>query len=702
MKQTSNEGVELVSTPVVTTTTTDSMSSTTVPSDLVEYAPTPELDKMMNPISVQDVPTSIIDRWQTLDRIPWTGADALHSTIYDLTNPFTKLFHTTTAAAYVNAPLARYVSGFSRFRSDVEVRVTIQGNQNAYGTLVVASDPRKSTGLMPQYMVDPEKKFLSANDPVSTSYYLKWSEYTYMRPNDGGMNPIPRLRIFVMHPLSNASAAPVAATILIEARPRNMKVMMPTNNVTFQSAVALKEAKKVSAGDMLSAGAKSIGKVAIKTLKAASGLVHPLLPMALDLLPFDRPLDTSNLVRQVTVDSDIVSQVSGSTVSRRLGVAPFLPLPNIEPLDSDDYSKFSAYKKIWSPCSWFDVLPATAVDALIKDIPIHPCFTDHTMTNVGPPASVDYYFGALQNLAYSHGAWRGTLEYRAIIACPEGANFQMRVALEQSSATNFSSSDAGNAFNLLVDVRGNTVVDFSVPFQYALPYQTVPTKLSRAVLYQITPLRLVFTKVTNVVSPYATAVVPQVYVMVRGGDDFEVLLPQSAVNRSPDVEYQSAEVKPIFGADSASGDAVSYSDKIDNWNDFYKMAFVAASPDMRVVIPPHLANTFHSYRGAQRWVIRPTVAGFLRLNLPAITGGVRPGPFLAPLEPEKWHTFEVPYPSNQPNQPTWYNLGYGINTTSVASTSNIGATQFVSFCDDLQLFRPVRGPIMRVFDTAPS
>lgn len=278
----------------------------------------------------------------------------------------------------------------------------------------------------------------------------------------------------------------------------------------------------------------------------------------------------------------------------------------------------------------------------------------------------------------------------------------MRVALEQSSATNFASSDAGNAFNLLVDVRGNTVVDFSVPFQHTMPYMCIPTKLSRVVLRQITPLRLVFTKVTDVVSPFATAVVPQVYVMIRGGDDFEVLLPQSAISRSPDVVYQSAEVKPIFGADSASGDAVSYSDKIDNWNDFYKMAFPAASSDMRVVIPDHLLNTFHSYRGSQRWIINPTVSGLLRQNLPALGGGTRPGPFLAPLEAGKWHTYEVPYPSNEPNQPTWYNLGYGVNSTSVISTSNIGATQLVSFCDDLQLFRPCRGPNIRVLSTAPS
>lgn len=652
----------------------------------------------MNPVEIREVPPHIQDRWQTVSRTSWSAANAFASVIVDIPNPFTTLFHTTTGGLYTNAPLARYVSNFRRFRSDVEYKITVQGNQNAYGTLMVAVSPDKSGNSMACYFADPNKVFISANDPGSVSIFCPWTESTYLIPNDAGMNPIARFRIFVLQVLKNASTTAVPCTILVEARPRNMKVMRPSNNVVYQSKEALKEAKNVGMGDMLSAGAKSLGKVAFKAIKAGAGAINPLIPMALDLLPFDRPVDPANLMRTVEVDTDIVSQVTGSTVSRRLGLAPVLPIPAIPRPDQDDYSKFDTYKKIWTSVAWFDV-GATAVDTSLLNIPVAPTFTRH-QANLTTPARTLFEFGPLQWLAWSHAAWRGGLEYRLLIACPEGANFQMRVTNEVRSPANLSSADSGNVFNLLIDVKGNTVVDFLVPYQGSTPYLPNPPRPELSIFDNQSYCEnyLHFTKVTDVVSPFATAVIPSVHVMVRGADDFEVLWPLSGRNFTG-VTYQSKEVQPLFGAEVVSADAVSLADKIDNWNDFYKMGVPAAEARIQPWVPSHLRHTFAGYRGSTRWIVQPVSDGWLTLSPPATVDN-REGPYLTPLKGTDWQAYEVPYTYFTAWSPTWHDVQSNINSMRIAG--NIGALQVVSFTDDLQLFFPATGPTMTILTTVPN
>lgn len=684
----------------MTTTSSDPIQSRTDADVLEEYGDTRDIDMFNNAIVIRDVPSSIQDRWQTIARVDWNDSNLLHSVIYENTNPFTALFHTTTAAAYVNAPLARYVSAFRSFKSDVEYKVTIQGNANAYGGIMVALGYDKKAALYPCYFTDPKKVFINANDPGSVSIFCPWTEPTYMRPNDSGMQPIPTFRIFVAAPLRNASApAGVACKILVEARPRNMKVMGPTNMVTFQSKEALDEAKRVTGtGNMLSTGAKTLGKVAFKAIKAGAGAINPLIPMALDLLPFDRPIDASNVVRQVPVHSDIFSQVSGSTLSRRLGIAPVAPLPALPHPDSDDYSSFDKYKKIWTSQAFFSIPASTAVDTVIASVPVVPSYTQH-QTNLTNPSRTQFNFGPLQWLAQSHGAWRGSLEYRLMVYMPTGANAQMRITVDTFSNTNFSSADAGNQFNMLVDLKGNTIVDFSVPYQELRPYVPIP---ARPTLNTFTANNLYgrwflhFTLVTPVVSPFANDIVPRVELLVRGGDDFEVLLPQSPITPTG-VTFQSA-VKPLFAAETVVADAVSLVDKVASWTDFYKMGYAVLSSVLNIQIPNHMRHTFTHWRGSQRVMCTANSDGLVRMVLPNTVS--REGPAVAWMKNGSIETFEIPYNQFFAWAPTRYNNGYGVHAFQF--TAPITTETVRSFTDDLQLFFPAVGPTLDILDTVTN
>ena len=691
---------------MVSTTSSDPIQTRTDPENLEEYGQPFEVDSLINPLAIRDVPQDIQDRWQTIARVDWNDTHPVHTLLAEFASPFAALFHTKTNATYVNAPLARYVSAFLAFRSDIEYKFTIQGNSNAYGGIKICQgfDRRQYgsvgiAGAYGSYDTDPSKVYMNANDPGSTSVFSPWTEPIYLSPSDSILPPVPILRIFVAAPLRNASApAGVACQILVEARPRNMKVQRPSNIVVFQSKEALAEAKKVTdTGNMLATGAKSLGKVAFKAIKAGAGAINPLIPMALDLLPFDRPVDASNVVRQVPVQSDVFSQVSGSTVSRRLGNAPVAPLPALPRPDMDDFASFDKYKKIWSSQAFFNIPSSTAVDTVIASVPIAPSYTQH-QRNLTTPNRTQFDFGPLQWLAQSHGAWRGTLEYRLMVYMPTGANAQLRITRDSFSNTNFSSADAGNQFNLLVDLKGNTVIDFSVPYSTQnFPYCPIPARPALSAFTTSSFFQrdfLHFTLATRVVGPFTEQIIPYCELLVRGGDDFEVLLPQTAITPTG-VTFQ-AEIKPLFAADVVVADAVSVVDKVNSWTDFYKMGYAVLSANLTIQIPNHMRYTFTHFRGSQRVMVIPTATGLLRMELPC-AGGSREGPAMTYLKNGEIQTFEMPYNQFAAWVPTRYNNGYGVH--AFRYTATISTETIRSFTDDLQLFFPAVGPKVDILDT---
>lgn len=651
-----------------------------------------DLYKLVNPAMSVEVPAMLQDRWQLVSRVQWNSTATFGTVLYQTDNFWTSLFHTTTSSAYANNPLVRYVNGFRQFISDIEVRITIQGTMNAYGAILVATDPRFSTTNWCTYMADPNKLFMMANDPGSMTYIIPYKDCVYSNVSPS-RDPWGNFAIFCAGPLRNSSTTTVpTALITVEARPRNMRVKYPTNSVTYQSKTSLREATNVAMGDMLSAGAKSLGKVVFKSVKAASGVIHPLLPAALDMLPFDRPIDPSNPERAVIVDTDILSQITGSTVSRRLGLAPVAPLPSIPRPDKVDYTKYSNYGKIESIVTWGNILAATPLDQVFLTVPVTPSYTN-AVTAAAPNVVVNT--GPLQWLAHNHGLWRGSIKYKLYIHCPSTANTQLRITLDDAPLTTVPSQDSGNVYNMLVDVRGNSVIEFTVPYMGRTVYTpTAPNPGWTTSQYVSTGLSvfdtgfLNITKVTGTLSPFNVPVEPSFLLTACLGDDFQFAEPVG-----PELQetftYQ-ADVKPLFPADYVVEDAVSVTNKIDNWRDFFKMAEARGDSNFAMRYTEKLPFVFRCARGSFRYVLKPTTELTIRSNAPGLLGTTRRGAIWGSFESNKWHSFEIPHQSARP----WnYTTGLfeSTNTTSFFTTG-YPSFQYRSMTDDCDFFFPVACP----------
>lgn len=679
-----------------------------------------ELDLTINPAQAKLVPESVQSRWQEVVRLNWTDANPDNSTLWHKQNFFTDLFHSISGGASVHNLLRTYKDLYRSFKSDVEIRVTIQGGFANYGMLMIASCPRGSSPNIATYMADPKKIFLSTNDPGTATYILTQKRFSYLDTQNVDNWAWGRFGIFVLASLKNSAGSAVQpVTILVEARPHNMKVKIPTcqipgpaapsgkessnlenssnPGIKLESSSAIEEAKRVAEKGMLAAGARSLGRVAIKAAKPILNAVHPILPTVLDMLPFSRPIDTSNLYRSVEVSSDVFTQVNGSTVSRRAGLAPTSPLPALPQVDGKDYSRYENYFGIESLVSNFYFTASVPTDQVVGSFPVTPIYTGARERDTDNNLKVAP--GPMQWGSFFHGFWRGGLKYKLLVTAPTGSSMVMRVTHDRFPLTAVNSKDAGNTHNAVFDIQGSHVFEFETLYSGDTPYLPMAphpeyTSWPSNARPKFCDGFINLSMVTPPRGPMGNPITVTVTVLVSAGQNFELGLPLTC----QPVAGVTYEGKSLFDGQAVAENGMSLVEKIDNWRDFYKMGVAISSPDLKYWIPSELAYTFNAVRGSQRRKIKAvgSDAG-LRIMSPTPGGHTRVGPLVLTLSKDRPETLELAYPYTEPyvrtdrlyNPPpdhSWFEY----------HCQNLSNEQVVSFTDDIQLFWPTAPPMLKM------
>lgn len=588
---------------------------------------------------------------------------------------------------------------------------------------MIASCPRSAGMNMAGYMADPKKIFLSTNDPGTATYILTQKRFSYIDTQNIDSWAWGRFCIFVVAPLRNAAGSTVQpVTVLVEARPHNMKVKIPTcqipgpsapaskedpeledveePGVKLESSSAIEEAKRVAEKGMLAAGARSLGRVVVRAAKPFLNAVHPMLPTVLDMLPFSRPIDTSNLYRSVDVSSDIFSQVNGSTVSRRAGLAPTSPLPALPDVDGKDYSRYENYFSIDSYVGSYTFSVSTAQDQVVGSFPVTPAYTSSyerdTNTN-----DLLVSVGPMQWGAHFHAFWRGSLKYKLLVTAPTGSSMIMRVTHDRFPLATVHSKDAGNTHNAVFDIQGSHVFEFETLFSGDTPYLPMPphpehTSWPTNARPKFCDGFINLSMVTPPRAPMGNPITVTVTVLVSAGQNFEFGLPLTCVARDG-VTYEG---KSLFEGETVAENGMSLVEKIDNWRDFYKMGVPLNAPNLNYWIPPELTYTFNAVRGSQRRKIKALASDTgLYVLAPTFTGHKRVGPYITTLSKDRFETLEFPYPYvepyvrtdlvyNPPPDHSWFKFDVPL--------SGLDPNQVVSFTDDIQLFWPTAPPVLRM------
>lgn len=623
------------------------------------------------------------------------------------------LVHAVTSSSFANNLLARWLGSFTSYRADVEVRVTLTGGLNSYGLLMVTVDPNTQNVVTaaPAATGDPEKTFMFASDPMSTTVLMRYKS-PYPTPVSSTDHDVwGALVIYAMSPLQNSSSSTVPpVTVTVEARFRNMWVGFPTNAVTFQSKQMLAESKKVAKDGPLATGLKTAGKVVFKTLKTAAGAINPLLPAVLDLLPFNKPIVDNNFQRVILSNADPFCQTNGGSNAIRIGMAPISPAPPICRPDGKDYGLFENYLAIESYVNSTSVLAATSVDTPFLKVPVSPVFgyTYAVSTNSYLAA------GPLQFASTFCAKWRGSIKYKVFVCAPTGCCFQLRVALERLNQSTIPSADAGNIVNTLVNVNGSTIFEFVVPFQNKKPYAYIPpnpaafnwtatsasTSGDRENLMDATSGVLHFTKVTQPSQPYNSTVTPYITVLACAGPDFVLANPVGQGT----VTYQS-DTQLIAPAEIASEDSFATPEKLVSWYQLfsrYKELTSLQSGGATTVgryCYPEITRGFQYYRASVRVAFRASADGTVYYKTqwePSTYSSRVSGPLF------KYYSgqdicLELPWIFSAPYMDTTISSARAEEVYYFSA--GVPALWASSYADDLQLYFPRFPPVLQYVTT---
>lgn len=666
-----------------------------------------EYHTLYSPYSEIRAPDSIFSQWQLVTRGSWVSSTAAGNKLYSGTSFVSNLFHTTTSSNYVNAPVARYLSAYRGFRANVEVRVTIHGGFNMSGALMITCSPDANPTLgdsMYCASSDPDKIILSAQDPNSAVYTVRFRSPKYAVIPVANNDPWGNMQIWILSPLLNA-AATTTTTInyTIESRFSDVKLYGPNHFVAYQSAVQYKESKHVArTGDSLVPALGKVAKAGWKAVKSASGAINPILPSVLDLLPFSRPIDTSTVQRVTTVTPDVNIQTNSASSARRLGYAPTTPMPQLENPDSLDYTEFANYAAIPGLIYSSGLGPTATPDDVLFSIPVTPSYCHSTF-------DATYRYGHLTPLsmtALRSLFWRGSLRYNIRIFAPSGSSFAMRVvwipAAVTGVPTSISSADVGSLINTVINVTGDTSVDIVVPYSHEAP--AIPTYSNPGLASVPNDFLcagyLLFSYVTAPVNQYNISVGPAISVFASGGPDLQFFGSRATV---PNMVYQGDVTKStvdyIAPASPMQIDGYFGVDSLSNWRDWLQIyrsvpsnAYMGAL-DWSNLAPPYASQLFKYYRGAQRVKFKAGASGVVNWKIyssgsPSISGGDT----VINYDGNENVVLELPFLGDSPWQSTTSPQGY---TLGYMFTAGCPANFDVAAADDIQLFGVRRLPIAR-------
>lgn len=438
----------------------------------------------------------------------WSPTDAIG------TNLLTAVF---PEALKAKPAIDRLLQYFTHFRADVRVRVEIIAPPTTAGMILVTPMPfyDYNTGIQHlnifQLVQWPGAGILSASKGANYETVIPWSAYSpYMRVEDIGTNclcGIGCLAVTVLAPLNQPGAtSPADVTVNVYATFENVSVTgfipfppTPLGSIslgTERGATIYTAQSKVEGAVRSAKGVMS----AIATASApAHGSLEPLtalLPTAVsDVIDTVASIATPFLDQPASQQAPQPTIVSSSTLHYAHGLSPCQTSSYTPGVTAPEIGSWFAARDINPSFSEIAMRPglvrygvgpdtgtgsipgilSTATpDSLVTNFTTHVSpFAQMYFDTVGEQWTVPLPCGAI---AAGFSGWRGTMKYLIKFSAQGMATARVRLVYIPSVVTPPSSIEnyAGEVISKLIDISGDTDVEFEVPAFINGTYLPVP------------------------------------------------------------------------------------------------------------------------------------------------------------------------------------------------------------------------------------
>lgn len=490
------------------------------------------LGKIANPFPTQ-TPTQLLSRNYKVAEFTWGPAAASHT-----------LDFPGSLLAIPN--IQKALSSFKWMRSGIKLETKINATQFHYGALLVSWLPNDRISAHGEDVVQQSGNHpivLSAAQQSSCTFSIPWiNPYNYFIIQQGAgyaTSEIAKVYFSQLTPLGRASDG-VTDTVVIQVFASfedpevAAYVAQSSNEMKMESINKSRFGVVNDIADTVTGVSDLLEKIPI-----IGGTIENLASLVMSVL--DKP--TTSMATQPIQQSYSrdICQGTGLDNSQTLSLYPLTPMSMDRSIMGDQSSTMT-----------------------INDIISTPMICQqHTFTNpsstmveiVHPEANSRDY---LQFMSKLFKYWRGSIKYRLAFYTSAFTTCRFRLSFQWDS-TVVDDDNSGDLVSRVIDVKGDTVVDFTVPYLYLTLYR--PTPLNLANLYP----RIFIQQLINVVGP-SIDTDPKIYLVMwrSAGEDFRL-------------HQLVARTLPLPGAEDTDFDSIDelstdeYIAQMDVQSDFKKV-----------------------------------------------------------------------------------------------------------------------------------
>jgi len=565
-----SEGDEIQTTPmggvpetrIVLTKAADDDGIETTASEMFEP---PVLRDIMDPYMKVDYTTSSMCRQYSIPSFSWSGASAQNTILG--TWKFPDLLLTFPH-------ILDMIGDFRYFKASVKVQIRINGTINLAGAVACCYQPCRSTTDDAQYTdmftaCNNSVALISAQKNTTLEIELPWTapidsmDLTETFSNYSGI--IGGITLFVLVPLTTTTSS-ATPTLMITASANfvDPQLMGYTQSgyTDFEDDGFISEGKEAvekSKSGIISGTAMDISRVAARFVGVPmvgeyAAPVASVLKTAskwLSWFGLDKPNDLRAITRTTGTFDDGWSFGKGLDLTNQLSFDPAAEVANnYDIYGCANYDSFQNYKLLPSLLSTVGFNATANIGDIITSYPVNPMDCKRYGTT---PGVITYVTTHLMNLAQYHTFWRGSIKFRIDIFCSAFVSFRLQFLwIPANTVASIPDSVSGDLINMIVDVRGDTTVEFSIPYMKQKLWtrvntpaearlQTCPENNGRVYVRLFTPV--------SIIDPTGSSNIVLVC-WKSGGEDFEVMRP-----RDPQQIISSNKLKqPVNLKEEASDD----------------------------------------------------------------------------------------------------------------------------------------------------
>jgi hypothetical protein len=481
---------------------------------------------------------SILQREYLVSDVAWAYSDVGNTNIASLSFP---------SLLFALAPLWDRIKMFTFFKADLRLRFRVNSTPYHYGSVLIAANPVPAFSSAWDnhiaQMSGSQSILLSANNQTPVEMTIPFASPTEFINVDSTSANLATVVIRVLNALKIAgSGTNPSISISVFASFVNIKLQGPSTIVATSSGktnhkkVSPTQETKIKQG-FIGKTAKVVGDIAggLTKVPIIGGIASAVAPIAdlvggvADFFGWDKPpvLKPSRPVYDAsdadwyTARSAVSATVLGPDPDYRLSTDPKV-------FHVDDPACRSLQALLQSPmlCSTFSITSAQAASTVFKTIQVKPF--SYMLSGLS-----DCYPDYMGHYAQFYDSWRGSIKYLIYVATSSYTSARLRITYQPNLEAVASVPNGGEAPSMIVEIQGDTVIEFTVPYVQQAAYQPVDRHTSdAAVVYSNGALH--FSLVNSTRTSGSTDTI-YFNVFRAAGEDFEFNDP--VVKITPNCDY---------------------------------------------------------------------------------------------------------------------------------------------------------------------